>query len=135
MRPVDLHVKALQKMGAEISTDHGYVTAQAPGGRLHGAHVAFEKITVTGTENVLMAAVLAEGETIMENCARERLTPDGMGAQIWEYADAGVIPAEQAVLLVRAMLSAGLDTTILAIAITLNTLLAWAAGAEGVPQR
>ena len=59
---------------------------------------------------------------VMENCARENLTPDGMGAQIWEYADQGVIPPEQAVLLVRAMLSAGLDTTIQAIAITLKLL-------------
>lgn len=67
---------------------------------------------------------------VMENCARERLTPDGMGAQIWEYADAGVIEPERAVLLVRAMLSAGLDTTIQAIAITLKLLAehpeAWA---------
>jgi UDP-N-acetylglucosamine 1-carboxyvinyltransferase len=71
-RPVDLHVAALARMGAEISTDHGYIHAKAPGkGRLKGAHIVFEKITVTGTENILMAATLAEGETIMENCARE----------------------------------------------------------------
>jgi UDP-N-acetylglucosamine 1-carboxyvinyltransferase len=71
-RPVDLHVAALAKMGAEISTDHGYIRAKAPGnGRLKGAHIVFEKITVTGTENLLMAATLAEGETILENCARE----------------------------------------------------------------
>ncbi|HXR33741.1 MAG TPA: UDP-N-acetylglucosamine 1-carboxyvinyltransferase [Verrucomicrobiae bacterium] len=71
-RPVDLHVAALAKMGAEISTDHGYIRAKAPGnGRLRGAHIVFEKITVTGTENILMAATLADGETILENCARE----------------------------------------------------------------
>jgi UDP-N-acetylglucosamine 1-carboxyvinyltransferase len=71
-RPVDLHVAALAKMGAEISTDHGYIRAKAPmGGRLKGAHIVFEKITVTGTENILMAATLADGETILENCARE----------------------------------------------------------------
>lgn len=71
-RPVDLHVAALAKMGAEISTEHGYIHAKAPGkGRLKGAHIVFEKITVTGTENILMAATLAEGETILENCARE----------------------------------------------------------------
>ena len=71
-RPVDLHVAALAKMGAEISTDHGYIRAKAPGsGRLKGTHIVFEKITVTGTENILMAATLAEGETILENCARE----------------------------------------------------------------
>ena len=71
-RPVDLHLKALEQMGAEISTEHGYVAARAPrGGRLPGGHVVFEKITVTGTENILMAAALASGETVIENAARE----------------------------------------------------------------
>jgi len=71
-RPVDLHVAALAKMGAEINTEHGYIHAKAPGnGRLKGAHIVFEKVTVTGTENLLMAATLAEGETNLENCARE----------------------------------------------------------------
>ncbi len=88
-RPVDLHVAALAKMGAEISTDHGYIRAKAPaGGRLKGAHIVFEKITVTGTENILMAAALADGETILENCAREPEVTDlihllrKMGAEI-----------------------------------------------------
>src|SRR5271157_5888387 len=88
-RPVDLHVAALAKMGAEISTEHGYIRAKAPGnGRLKGAHIVFEKITVTGTENILMAATLAEGETILENAAREPEVTDlvemlrKMGAQI-----------------------------------------------------
>ena len=58
-------------MGAEISTTSGYVEAHAPGGRLRGGHLVFEKITVTGTENVVMAAALAEGETLIENAARE----------------------------------------------------------------
>ncbi len=71
-RPINLHLKALEKMGAEISTRFGYVEARVPGyGRLRGGHIAFEKITVTGTENVLMAATLAEGETLIENAARE----------------------------------------------------------------
>ena len=70
-RPVDLHLAALARMGAQISTDHGYVEAKAPGGRLHGADIVFEKITVTGTENLLMAATLAEGETHLHNAARE----------------------------------------------------------------
>ncbi len=71
-RPVDLHLDALKKMGAEITTEHGYIQAKVPnGGRLHGAHIVFEKITVTGTENILMAAVMADGETILENSARE----------------------------------------------------------------
>src|ERR1700688_1268257 len=70
-RPVDLHLKALEQMGAEIGMSHGYVEARAPrGGRLPGGHVFFDKITVTGTENILMAASLAEGETIIENAAR-----------------------------------------------------------------
>src|SRR5213594_2087878 len=59
-RPVDLHLAALEKMGAEIATEHGYIQAHAPKGgrkRLKGAHIVFEKITVTGTENILMAAV------------------------------------------------------------------------------
>lgn len=71
-RPVDLHLSALEKMGATIATEHGYIQASVPlGGRLRGAHIVFEKITVTGTENILMAAALADGVTILENCARE----------------------------------------------------------------
>jgi UDP-N-acetylglucosamine 1-carboxyvinyltransferase len=71
-RPVDLHLKALEQMGAEIEMSHGYVEARAPrGGRLPGGRVTFDKITVTGTENILMAAVLAAGETVIENAARE----------------------------------------------------------------
>jgi UDP-N-acetylglucosamine 1-carboxyvinyltransferase len=88
-RPVDLHLKALEQMGAEISTEHGYVTASVPGGRrLPGGQVIFEKITVTGTENILMAAVLAEGETRIENAALEPEVTDliellaKMGARI-----------------------------------------------------
>jgi UDP-N-acetylglucosamine 1-carboxyvinyltransferase len=71
-RPVDLHLTALEKMGAQITMADGYIQAKAPGnGKLKGAHIVFEKITVTGTENILMAAALAEGETILENAARE----------------------------------------------------------------
>jgi UDP-N-acetylglucosamine 1-carboxyvinyltransferase len=88
-RPVDLHLTALEKMGAEIVTSHGYIEARAPkGGRLKGAHIVFEKITVTGTENILMAATRAEGETILENSAREPEVTDliallrKMGARI-----------------------------------------------------
>jgi UDP-N-acetylglucosamine 1-carboxyvinyltransferase len=88
-RPVDLHLKALEQMGAEISTEHGYVAARVPGsGRLPGGHVIFKKITVTGTENILMAAVLADGETHIENAALEPEVTDlidlltKMGARI-----------------------------------------------------
>ncbi len=68
-RPIDLHLKGLEKLGAKITQEHGYIEARAE--RLHGARIVFEKITVTGTEDLLMAATLAEGETILENCARE----------------------------------------------------------------
>ena len=71
-RPVDLHLAALEKMGATIATEHGYIQARVPsGGRLKGARIRFDKITVTGTENILMAATLADGTTMLENSARE----------------------------------------------------------------
>src|SRR6204780_322877 len=73
-RPIDLHLKALEAMGATITQDHGYLEARSPNNGsspLKGAHIVFDKITVTGTEDLLMAAVLAEGETILENCPRE----------------------------------------------------------------
>ena len=85
-RPIDLHLKALEAMGAVITQDHGYLEAKTS--RLRGAHIVFDKITVTGTEDILMAAVLAEGETVLENCAREPEVTDlatlliAMGAQI-----------------------------------------------------
>ncbi|STP12267.1 UDP-N-acetylglucosamine 1-carboxyvinyltransferase [Helicobacter mustelae] len=69
-RPVDLHIKAMEKMGAEIHIDNGYIIAKAPNG-LRGAHITFDKITVTGTENVLMAAALAKGTTQILNAAKE----------------------------------------------------------------
>jgi UDP-N-acetylglucosamine 1-carboxyvinyltransferase len=69
-RPINLHVSALEQLGARIHQSHGYVEAQAPGG-LKGALVSFDRITVTGTEDVLMAAVLAQGETVIRNAARE----------------------------------------------------------------
>jgi UDP-N-acetylglucosamine 1-carboxyvinyltransferase len=85
-RPIDLHTKGLETLGAKISYEHGYIEARAE--RLKGAHIVFDKITVTGTEDLLMAATLAEGETVMENCAREPEVTDlaalltAMGAQI-----------------------------------------------------
>ncbi|MGA2213514.1 MAG: UDP-N-acetylglucosamine 1-carboxyvinyltransferase [Bryobacteraceae bacterium] len=69
-RPINLHVAALEQLGAEIHHSHGYVEARAPRG-LQGAEVHFDRITVTGTEDLLMAAVLAEGETVIHNAARE----------------------------------------------------------------
>ena len=68
-RPVDQHIKGLTAMGAEVKVEHGYVHAQSP--RLKGARLFTDMVTVTGTENLMMAACLAEGETIIENAARE----------------------------------------------------------------
>jgi len=85
-RPIDLHIKALQKLGASVSQEHGYVEARAE--QLRSAHIVWDRITVTGTEEVMMAATLADGETVMENCAREPEVADlaelliSMGAQI-----------------------------------------------------
>jgi len=69
-RPIDFHLAGLKHLGAEISQEHGYIEAVAPNG-LKGAHIVFDRITVTGTEDILMAAVLADGETMIENAARE----------------------------------------------------------------
>jgi UDP-N-acetylglucosamine 1-carboxyvinyltransferase len=85
-RPVDIHIKGLERLGAKITQDHGYIEASAE--RLKGAEIIFDKITVTGTEDLLMAATLADGETIMRNCAREPEVADladllnKMGARI-----------------------------------------------------
>ncbi len=68
-RPIDLHIKGLERLGAKIVHEHGYVEATTE--RLQGAEIVFDKITVTGTEDLLMAATLAKGETILQNCARE----------------------------------------------------------------
>jgi UDP-N-acetylglucosamine 1-carboxyvinyltransferase len=68
-RPIDLHIMGLEKLGAKITQEHGYVEASAK--RLKGAEIVFDKITVTGTEDLLMAATLAEGQSVLKNCARE----------------------------------------------------------------
>ena len=88
-RPVDQHIKGLQAMGAQITIEHGYIHARAPeGGRLKGASITTDMITVTGTENLLMAATLADGTTILENAACEPEVTDlakmliSMGAKI-----------------------------------------------------
>jgi UDP-N-acetylglucosamine 1-carboxyvinyltransferase len=86
-RPINLHVSALEHLGAELSQEHGYIEARAPHG-LHGAEITFDRITVTGTEDLLMAAVLASGETVIHNAAREPEVVDlarlliAMGASI-----------------------------------------------------
>jgi UDP-N-acetylglucosamine 1-carboxyvinyltransferase len=87
-RPVNLHLAALKKMGAQIAVENGYIKASTGGKRLKGAHILMDIVTVTGTENVMMAAALAEGQTIIENAAREPEVVDlahclrAMGADI-----------------------------------------------------
>ena len=89
-RPVDQHIKGLQQMGADITVEHGYMVASVPSDRrrLHGASIRTDMVTVTGTENFLMAAALAEGETVLENAAMEPEIGDlaemliAMGARI-----------------------------------------------------
>lgn len=86
LRPVDQHIKGLQAMGAEIEIEHGYIHAKAK--RLNGAHIVMDIVTVTGTENLMMAATLADGITVLENAAREPEVSDlancliAMGAEI-----------------------------------------------------
>jgi len=85
-RPIDLHLKGLERLGAHLRQEHGYIVAEAE--RLQGATYTFDRITVTGTEDVLMAAVLAKGETVLHNCALEPEVVDlavllrNMGARI-----------------------------------------------------
>lgn len=87
-RPIDQHLRGLEAMGAEITLEHGYVDARVPAGRLRGAAFRFDMITVTGTENLMAAATLAEGTTVLENAAREPEVQDfavllnKMGARI-----------------------------------------------------
>ena len=87
-RPVTLHIKGLEAMGAEIQVEQGYVKARVPGGRLKGARLVMDMVTVTGTENLMMAAALADGETVIENAAHEPEVMDladclnAMGAKI-----------------------------------------------------
>jgi UDP-N-acetylglucosamine 1-carboxyvinyltransferase len=98
-RPIDLHLKAFEQLGATVSLEAGDVVARAPKGRLIGAAVHFEKVTVTGTENVMMAASLADGKTTIHNAAREPEIEDladllnKMGARI-KGAGTGVIEIE-----------------------------------------
>ena len=98
-RPVDQHIKGLQAMGAEITVEHGYMLASLPLGhkRLRGAHITTDMVTVTGTENFLMAACLAEGETVLENAAMEPEITDlaemliAMGARIQGHGTSRIV--------------------------------------------
>src|SRR3954469_6392915 len=98
-RPVDQHIKGLQQMGADIVVEHGYMIAKLPRGRdrLKGASIRTDMITVTGTENFLMAATLAEGETVLENAAQEPEITDlaemliKMGARIEGHGSSRIV--------------------------------------------
>ena len=87
-RPVDLHIQGFEMMGAQVTVEGGYIRASIPAGRLQGCRIVFDTVTVTGTENLMMAAVLADGRTILENAAREPEVVDlakclvAMGARI-----------------------------------------------------
>ena len=87
-RPVDLHIRGLEAMGAQIDVEGGYIKAKAPEGGLRGAHFFFDVVSVTGTENIMMAATLAKGRSVLENAAREPEVVDlancliAMGAKI-----------------------------------------------------
>lgn len=94
-RPVNLHVAGLRAMGAEVTVEDGFIKARAE--RLRGAHIVFDLVTVTGTENLLMAAVLADGETVLENAAREPEVSDlaefliGLGAKIEGVGSSSIV--------------------------------------------
>lgn len=106
-RPVDLHIRALEQMGATISVEEGYIKASTSRRRLQGAKIVFDTVTVTGTENLMMAATLAQGTTVLENAAREPEVVDladclaAMGARI-EGAGTDVIEIEGVVNLTGA---------------------------------
>jgi UDP-N-acetylglucosamine 1-carboxyvinyltransferase len=127
-RPVDQHVKALQALGATIEIEQGYMDARAE--RLRGAHILFDLVTVTGTENLMLAATLAEGTTVLENAAREPEVVDlarclaAMGAHI-EGAGSSVIRIDG----VRTL--SGTEHRVMPDRIETGTLLAAAAAAGG----
>ncbi len=127
-RPVDQHIKGLQAMGARITVEHGYMIAAAE--RLRGAHIVMDLVTVTGTENLMMAAALAEGTTLLENAAREPEVIDlarcltAMGARI-EGAGTGTIRIEGVPSL------AGAEHAVMPDRIETGTFLAAVAAAGG----
>ncbi len=102
-RPIDLHIKALERLGATITQEHGYVEARAD--KLRGGHVVFDRVTVTGTEELMMAATLAQGETVMENCAREPEVVDL--AALLNKMGAKIVGAGTAIIRVQGVASLG----------------------------
>jgi UDP-N-acetylglucosamine 1-carboxyvinyltransferase len=128
-RPINLHVNALEQLGAEIRQEHGYIEALAPNG-LTGAPVSFDRITVTGTEDVLMAAVLARGETVIDNAAREPEVVDL--AALLAQMGASIQGAGTSTIRVRGVTSLqGAEHTIIADRIEAGTFLIAAAMTRG----
>ena len=129
-RPVDLHIKGFEMMGAEVSVEEGYIKARVNDGRLTGTKIVFDTVTVTGTENLMMAASLAHGTTILENAAREPEVVDlahcliKMGARI-HGAGTGLIEIEGGDRL------AGAEHTVIPDRIEAGTYLAAAAATGG----
>jgi UDP-N-acetylglucosamine 1-carboxyvinyltransferase len=127
-RPINLHLKGLEKLGAAVTLDHGYINAKAD--RLKGDSIYFDTISVTGTENLLMAAVLAEGETILENAAREPEVQDL--AQLLVKMGASIEGAGTARIRVRGVSSLhGAEHTIIPDRIEAGTFLAAAGISRG----
>lgn len=127
-RPVDLHIAALEKMGASIDVKNGYIEASCQ--RLKGADIIFDKVTVTGTENIIMAATLAEGETVIENAAKEPEVSDlvfflrAMGADITGEGGSRIVVKGKEKL-------HSADYTVMADRIEAGTFLAAVAGCGG----
>jgi UDP-N-acetylglucosamine 1-carboxyvinyltransferase len=120
-RPINLHVSAMEQLGAEVRQEHGYIEAQAPEG-LKGATVHFDRITVTGTEDLLMAAVLAQGETVIENAAQEPEVIDL--ARLLSAMGASIEGAGTSTIRVRGVATLrGADHTIIADRIEAGTFL------------
>jgi UDP-N-acetylglucosamine 1-carboxyvinyltransferase len=128
-RPINLHVAGLEKLGAVIRQEHGYIEAEAPHG-LEGAEVAFDRITVTGTEDLLMAAVLARGETVIHNAAREPEVVDL--AELLTKMGANIQGAGTSVIRVQGVAKLhGAEHTIIADRIETGTFLIAAAMTHG----
>jgi len=130
-RPVDIHIKGLQAMGVQIEVDHGYIEART--GRLRGTHIVMDLVTVTGTENLMMAATLAEGTTVLENAAREPEVVDL--ANCLNQMGARISGAGTAVLTIEGVTALGGAThRIMPDRIETGTFLAAAATAGGSVQ-
>jgi UDP-N-acetylglucosamine 1-carboxyvinyltransferase len=128
-RPVDIHLRGLEAMGAEITVDGGYIRAKAPGG-LRGAHIFMDTVTVGGTENLLMAAALAKGTTVLENAAREPEVVDLANCLVAMGADIEGIGSERVTITGVSSLK-GCEYTVMPDRIETGTYLTAAAASRG----